>query len=323
MEKTRLISALFVSGALAVGAMMGCGSTDSSVGGQSSAVNGATCNKVDDVQPAKDGCNTCSCSATGKWVCSTIACEGQCKSGETKPAGDGCNTCGCGTDGRWACTAKACAECKPGETKTLECNSCSCDSTGLWTCTAAACDPVCKAGDVKVAEDGCNSCTCTSSGTWACTDKACATTCKPGEIKPSEDGCNTCSCAMDGSGWLCTAMACDQCPPPAKETGACTDNIVHARDPNAQGITCCTYASPCEAPAGWTQYGSRTDCTGGGGPNQCAPARIPSEPVECPLVITWGLNPENGACCQYPSPCQVPDGYKPFPSGGECEEAAN
>jgi len=67
--------------------------------------------------PAGDGCNTCSCLASGRVACTRIACaacqhDGKVHPvGETFPAGDGCNACTCLSAGRVACTKKACPEC--------------------------------------------------------------------------------------------------------------------------------------------------------------------------------------------------------------------
>jgi hypothetical protein len=68
-----------------------------------------------------DGCNTCTCLADGRVVCTDIACDrdggvgGACVVGDTKyeagatfPSRDGCNTCTCNRDGTIACTERAC-----------------------------------------------------------------------------------------------------------------------------------------------------------------------------------------------------------------------
>ena len=48
----------------------------------------------------------------------------------------------------------------------------------------------------------------------------------------------------------------------------------------------------------------------------------PKEPEGmCAQVITWALTPE-GACCEYPTPCHVPDDLETFNSEEACLEAA-
>lgn len=62
-----------------------------------------------DGQMTSDGCNSCVC-VNGAWACTNRACPTpECKPGETKPSGDGCNTCSCSDLGQWLCTLRACA----------------------------------------------------------------------------------------------------------------------------------------------------------------------------------------------------------------------
>jgi len=55
------------------------------------------------------------------------------------------------------------------------------------------------------------------------------------------------------------------------------------------------------------------------GEPQCAPARELPADVACVAVIAYGQEPNSGLCCEYPSPCQVPDGWTPFNTLEECE----
>jgi len=77
---------------------------------------------VGDSFPAGDGCNTCTCGATGEVGCTKIACaqtctydRQECQVGDTFPAVDGCNTCTCQEGGQIACTDKACLTCSPDD----------------------------------------------------------------------------------------------------------------------------------------------------------------------------------------------------------------
>jgi hypothetical protein len=90
------------------------------------------------------------------------------------PSDDGCNSCTCSTAGEWLCSDTVCPdpECEEGDGMSDGCNSCTC-LDGVWTCTERDCGSECTAGDEKVADDGCNTCTCTDDGYWACTEIGC------------------------------------------------------------------------------------------------------------------------------------------------------
>lgn len=49
----------------------------------------------------------------------------------------------------------------------------------------------------------------------------------------------------------------------------------------------------------------------------------PAPNVRCAGVVTWGKNPDSGECCQYPSPCNVPDDFEQFTSELECQGPAS
>ena len=40
--------------------------------------------------------------------------------------------------------------------------------------------------------------------------------------------------------------------------------------------------------------------------------------VRCAGIETYGKNPVDGTCCQYPSPCYIPEGYEHFATEGAC-----
>ncbi len=56
------------------------------------------------------------------------------------------------------------------------------------------------------------------------------------------------------------------------------------------------------------------------GPEEGCPAAEPSGGM-CAQVITWALTPE-GQCCEYPTPCHVPEGLESYNNQSECEAAA-
>jgi Pacifastin inhibitor (LCMII) len=69
------------------------------------------CEPGDDKR-APDGCNTCTCSASGEWACTELGCEGtaggECQDGDVLPPGpDNCVECTC-NDGMWQCPEIGC-----------------------------------------------------------------------------------------------------------------------------------------------------------------------------------------------------------------------
>src|SRR3954470_17397859 len=87
-----------------VGAVAGCGHSDTSVGTYQGPVQGDVCASAGTTQTTKDGCNVCQCGSARRWDCSNKACSGACNAGDSKRASDGCNTCTCQSDGTFACT---------------------------------------------------------------------------------------------------------------------------------------------------------------------------------------------------------------------------
>jgi len=137
-------------------------------------------------KPAGDGCNTCTCDASGQWNCTEIGCI--CKTGETRIGDDGCSKCSC-DNGNWACDPQGCAECSPGSVRASDdmCSMCTCGTDGTWQCPPAGtgCGTPCEEGASKPAGDGCNDCTCFH-GNWGCTMVLCAAPI------PCEDGVGDC-----------------------------------------------------------------------------------------------------------------------------------
>ncbi len=189
------------------------------------------------------------------------------------------------------------------------CNSCFCDD-GEWACTLMACETPCTEGETKDADDGCNSCVCQADGSWACTEIACET-CVEGETKDAEDGCNTCSC--ESGEWLCTTAACPapNCPTPVEYEGACIAQVVYV--PGLDG-TCCEMPDPCSVPEGHQTYNTKKECES---PAPACPAPVVSD-QNCAQVIVYGRSAD-GLCCEYPTPCSVPDGVTAYNTLAECE----
>lgn len=198
-----------------------------------------------------------------------------------------------------AVSGQACSD--PGMTATAMdgCNTCTCGDDG-WSCTELACPPgdACTDGETRDSADGCNACGCVD-GAWACTTMDCSEpvdSCAEGDTKTADDGCNKCECGADGT-WACTDMACgDACVDGDTKDDGCNTCSCH------EGQWLCTLIA-CEEPN-----------------PECAPAKEASEDTACVTVIAYGRSPE-GACCMYPTPCQVPDGYTSYNTQEECEGA--
>ena len=86
--------------------------------------------------PAGDGCNTCSCIAPDRTICSLRPCAACVHDGLSRPAntafwdGDGCNRCFCRDDGSVVCTTRPCPKCAPTDEQLCK------RSGGTWDLTA-------------------------------------------------------------------------------------------------------------------------------------------------------------------------------------------
>jgi Pacifastin inhibitor (LCMII) len=207
------------------GSTGGSGGSGGSTGG--SGGSGAGCDSdgvhyaVGESFPAPDGCNTCTCQASGAAICSELACSSGCDyNGQHYQPGeswslDACNSCFCGTDGSVACTGAYCPPCTYagqqydfGQTfQALDgCNTCSCDAGGV-SCTelACACDP---------ANEWWQSYTSTDPAFCATLKYAC-----PPETTAFQNACG-CGCVQDSS-----------CPPTVDCTPAGTTCDLAAKCP--------------------------------------------------------------------------------------------
>jgi len=203
-----------------------------------------------------------------------------CTPGDSQPADDGCNTCICMNDGQWACTKMLCPSCPPPAPPTGD---------GCAQVIAYAKHPVtgecCQYGNPCVTPKG-----------WdvflsmdACEN---AGGCMAGEEKPAGDGCNTCTCDANGK-WACTDMACGaQCQP---------GDTKEADD----GCNTCI----CMNDGQWA-------CT----KKLCIPECPPPKAFEgnCAQVIATAINPQTGQCCEYPTPCNIPDGWDAVIDPAQC-----
>ena len=130
MRRTIPAAILLVGLGTAGVGMVHCGETTSSVGAMNDVVNQA-CSPVGSMAKASDGCNACTCSQSGQWACTTLACAApdgggdstvgpggvSCvyngisyRPGDTFASTDGCNDCTCAQSGQVACTLIACAQ---------------------------------------------------------------------------------------------------------------------------------------------------------------------------------------------------------------------
>nr|QHB21527.1 venom pacifastin Pr22a [Platymeris rhadamanthus] len=114
-----------------------------------------TANKCDLVGKeylTNDGCTKCRCSEDKVRVCTNVCFPPrgpECVPGTKVPVGDGCNTCSCTATGEFGpCTSNVCprsnTECTPGAVVLSSdgCNRCRCSIYGtILGCTRMACFP--------------------------------------------------------------------------------------------------------------------------------------------------------------------------------------
>ena len=50
--------------------------------------------------------------------------------------------------------------------------------------------------------------------------------------------------------------------------------------------------------------------------SDCPPPRQSNE--ACIQVVVWAKDPQTGACCQYGTPCNAPQGWQTFTSDAAC-----
>ena len=195
--------------------------------------------------PAGDGCNTCSCSASGAAICSTQVCIGAAcggLAGAKCPSGQYCDfASGCGaSDQQGTCQAPP-SICNDAVVAVCGCdgktypNACyaaragqSVQKTGDCMPTPTACTyngMTFNLGTTMIpAADGCNTCSCTSSGEIVCTTQVCTTGCggKQGASCSNGQYCSfpagMCG-ANDASGTCATKP--DVCPDVVQEVCGC------------------------------------------------------------------------------------------------------
>lgn len=72
---------------------------------------------------------------------------------------------------------------------------------------------------------------------------------------------SSCAFLLVGAAHVGTAVSAPDCPPPRPYQGGCIQQVVWAKNPTTG--TCCEYPTPCNAPAGWTTYGTYSACVTG------------------------------------------------------------
>jgi hypothetical protein len=197
------------AGGITVGGSGGSGSGGSGSGGSTITKDAGVTDTASDVPIQTDGADA------------IVECEPGYPVGSTKPAGDGCNNCSCLASGAWACTKMACpapdaagdgSQCPSGQ---IWCPGCP-PNPGLCAsvCPAVAC--VVDAGAPLDAGAG----ACSSLATLA--DCQARSDCHAVFVDPGTCGCAGAGCCahfsrcVDGGKALCTAPAtlgCDMATP--------------------------------------------------------------------------------------------------------------
>ncbi len=210
MKSTSLSKVMGSSSVLAIGALIlsatGCGATISSFG--DCVDENGNAYDAGDTFPSGDGCNTCTCEASGQISCTAMGCADGCnyngqfyQVGDTFLGIDGCNDCECLPDGSVDCEVAQCG--CPGDPPL-------CEQPGAPNCSAY---PVCD-GASWVCEVQCDDCN---------------------DAPPIDCGAPPPGCywtgpeCIDGQ-WTCGDLVCDPCgddPPPCPDPGpGCTSQLV-------------------------------------------------------------------------------------------------
>lgn len=234
MKATSLMNLMGSSSLLAVAVVAlgaaGCGTTVTSFG-DCVDDNGNAYNAGDSF-PAGDGCNTCTCDATGEISCTLIDCADGCEYngqfyeiGDTFLSVDGCNDCQCYPDGSVDCNAAACG-CVDEPPL--------CEQPGTPGCSTI---PVCE-GTSWVCELQCDDCNGAP----------------PIDCAAPPPGCYwTGPVCIDGQ-WSCGELICDPCgddPPPCPDPGpGCTSQLL-CTDAGWQCETTCSGTCEDQFPGGY------------------------------------------------------------------------
>lgn len=101
----------------------------------------------------------------------------------------------------------------------------------------------------------------------------------------------------------------------------CTQVIVYGKNPG--NGNCTQYATPCDVPPGWSYYYTLEDCQAAGTTASTLSTPEVTEAQTCIQVITYGKHPGTGECREYPTPCDVPNGWASYYSLEECQAAGS
>ncbi len=84
----------------------------------------------------------------------------------------------------------------------------------------------------------------------------------------------------------------------------CADVVTYGIDPDTGD--CDEFSNPCEVPDGWKKsyYGCPES-----GDDDSAGTQSDDGDEACVQVIAYGTDPDTGECQQFPTPCDVPDGW--------------
>ena len=273
---------------------------------------------VGETVPGYDSCNTCVCTADGI-ACTAMACPSQCEFngafyqvGEVFDAGDGCNTCTCTENGVGQCTEMACPEQCPAPNISATDETCvamtvhaKSPNTGLCCFYATPCE----------APEGWD----TFGNLEECQGDGCIPISCPagmGSKDTNGDGChdvcfNVCTPEVCGPQPLLPNYDCPDGETIAGPTGECT--LDENQTCGWEIIECPTDCEPgtkkeaddgcntCECMDGGIWACTEMSC-----PDSCPPAKD-YEGI-CITVEAVAKHPVTGECCEYPTPCQVPDG---------------
>ena len=239
----------------------------------------STCEWLDEYACYDESITSCGCfEGQCGWeqteALSTCLESPPCLEGETKLDEDGCNSCTCSSEGQWLCTQRDCqalecetnADCFVGGCSGQLCTSGgSMDSTCEWL-------PEYACYDESITQCGCFEGQCGWEETEALAEcLGLEPPCVNGETKPADDGCNSCEC--NEGVWLCTMRDCEElgCQSDADcFVGGCSGQLCTGIEGLAS--TCewlpeyaCYQQAHCacfEGQCGWDQTEALAECLG-------------------------------------------------------------
>ncbi|MDX9722277.1 MAG: hypothetical protein RBU37_16155 [Myxococcota bacterium] len=184
-----------------------------------------------------------------------------------------------------------------------------------------ACKRGCELGVVSISDGGCERCACEPSG-WRCedlcplapsvcaSDEDCVVSGCFGQVcssVPDEDSCEWRSeygCFHEPvTSCICQSGVCEWAATPELDACIVTQCVEGEQRLAVDGCNQC-----------WCDEWGSWNCT----QRECSPCPEPRNVEPCEPWPTWAQDPVTGACCEYQSSCQAPEGWALFDDAAMC-----